>query len=424
MSVIGRLRVGVTPSQATVDLISIGSDLEKHYPQDASQMSFSLSRPNLFGDGLVSPFRAFLAGLMLLGGLILLAACANLGSLFAARAADRSREVALRLALGSSRKRILRQLFTEALLISLVGGAVGLLGSIGLLHGLSAWQPFPRFPIHVPVNPDANVYQVALLLTLASGFLFGAVPVRQVLHTDPYEIVKAGSLAGVGRRITIRDIALVVQIGIGALLVTSSMVSVRALVRSLHSSFGFDPYKAILADTDLSMSGYRGDSVPEMQKRMIHALEAIPGVKSVGLIDRAPLVTGSAYAAHVFSDATTDLRPSNAVAHAFLFSISPEYFRAASTALLSGRPFTWHDDKNAPSVAVVNQQFARTVFGSAANAMGRYFKRRDRTRIQVVGIVEDGKYASLTEDPQPAMFLPILQQPSSQTYLAVRSDRY
>src|SRR5947208_1808257 len=421
--VLGHLKAGVTPAQAVADLNSIGSALEKSYPKEDALMNFSLERSGLPGGSFSTAIQAFVGGLMLLAGLILLAACANLGSLFAARAADRSREVALRLALGAGRSRILRQLFTEAVLLSLMGGAVGLWGSVALLSGLSTWQPFSRWPIHVPVNPDANVYGVALLLTLASGFLFGAVPVRQVLHTDPYEIVKAGSLAGVGRRVTIRDFALVVQIAICALLVTSSMVAVRGLVRSLHSSFGFDPYNAILADTDLSMSGYRGDSVPEMQKRMIHALEAIPGVKSVGLIDRAPLVTGSAYAAHVFSDATTDLRPSNAAAHAFLFSISPEYFRAAGTALLSGRTFTWHDDKNAPSVAVVNQQFARKVFGPAANAMGRYFKRKDGTRIQVVGYVEVGKMRSLTEDPQPAMFLPILQQPSSQTYLAVRSDR-
>src|SRR3982074_359154 len=158
MRVMGHLKVGVTPAQATADLNSIGSDLEKHYPQDASQMSFSLSRPNLFGDGLVSPFRAFLAGLMLLGGLILLAACANLGSLFAARAADRSREVALRLALGAGRLRILRQLFTEAVMISLMGGPAGVWASVLLLDWLSLWRPFPQYPIHMSVNPDEKVY--------------------------------------------------------------------------------------------------------------------------------------------------------------------------------------------------------------------------------------------------------------------------
>jgi predicted permease len=317
----------------------------------------------------------------------------------------------------------LRQLFTEAVVLSLMGGAVGLWGSVVLLSGLSVWQPFSRWPIHVPVNPDANVYGVALLLTLASGFLFGAVPVRQILHTDPYEIVKSGSIAGVGGRVTIRDLALVLQIAICAVLVTSSLVAVRGLVRSLHSNFGFEPRNALLADTDLSMGGYRGDAMLEMQRRMIDAVETIPGVESVGLIDWAPLVSGGERGSHVFTDVTTDLRPSNAAADAFTFSISPQYFHAAGTALLSGRAFTWHDDKNAPLVAVINQEFARKVFGSLTNAMGRYFKTKDGTRIQVVGIVEDGKYDSLTEDPQPAMFLPIPQSPSSQTYLAVRSDR-
>src|SRR5207249_2483371 len=133
-----------------------------------------------------------------LAGLILLAACANLGSLFAARATDRSREVALRLALGAGRLRILRQLFTEALVISLTGGAVGIVGGMLLLRRLIAWNPFPQFPTNVPLNPDANVYAVAALLAFVSGILFGAVPVRQVLDTDPYEIVKSGSVTKLG----------------------------------------------------------------------------------------------------------------------------------------------------------------------------------------------------------------------------------
>jgi predicted permease len=419
----GHLKAGVTPAQAVADLNSIGSYLEKTYPKDDDQRTFALARPSLYGDYLGKPVRAFMTGLMLLAGLILLAACANLGSLFAARAADRSREVALRLTLGASRGRILRQLFTEALLLSLMGGAVGIWGSVALLRSLSAWQPFSRWPIQLPVNPDAYVYGVALLLTLASGFLFGAVPVRQVLHTDPYEIIKSGSIARVGSRFIVRDLALVVQIAICAVLVTSSMVAVRGLLRSLHSNFGFEPRNVLLADTDLTMTGYRGDSVPPMQKRMIEAVQSIPGVKSVGLIDWAPLVSGGERGADVFTDVTTDLRPSNAAADAFTFSISPEYFDAAGTALLSGRAFTWHDDKNAPLVAVINQEFARKVFGSRASATARYFKRSDGTRIQVVGVVEDGKYDQVTEDPRPAMFLPILQSPSTQTYLAVRSDR-
>ena len=421
--ILGHVRAGVTLAQATADLNSIGSWLEKTYPKDDDQRSFSLARPSLYGDYLGRPVRAFMTALMLLAGLILLAACANLGSLFAARAADRSREVALRLALGAGRARVLRQFFTEAVLLSVMGGAVGLWASVSLLHELSMWQPFSRWPIHMPVNPDANVYGVALLLTLASGFLFGAVPVRQVLHTDPYEVVKSGSLGRVGRRLTVRDLVLGVQIGICALLVTSSMVAVRGLLRSLHSNFGFDPRNTVVADTDFSMAGYSRDRVPEMQRGIIDALETLPGVTSVGLIDSMPLVSGSFNGSLVFTDETANLRSSNAVADSFMFGISPDYFHAAGTVLLSGRTITWHDNEDAPRVAVINQELARKTFGSAANALGRYFKKRDGTRIQVVGIVEDGKYNRLMEEQQPAMFLPILQSPSSQTYFVVRSSR-
>ena len=425
---VGHLKPGVTPAQAVADLNSIGADLERAYPKEDSQMRFTLARPALGGGFLGDPIRSFLAGLMLLAVLILLAACANLGSLFAARAADRSREVALRLALGSSRNRILRQLLTEAMLISLVGGAAGLWCSIALLRQLSVWQPFSRFPMSLPLNPAASVYLVALALALVSGFLFGIVPVRQVLRANPWEVVKAGPTGTVGRRLTLRDLLLVVQIAICAVLVTSSMVAFRGLVRSLHSDFGFEAQKALLVETDLNMAGYRGNAVPPMQRRMIDAVAAIPGVKSVGLTDLAPLnMDGNR--ASIFTDKTTELTPSNAVAHPFMFNISPEYLSAAGTALLAGRDFSWHDDKNAPPVAVINQEFARKIFGSAAGAIGGYYKRQDGARVQVVGVVENGKYFSLAEPQQLAMFLPILQStssikqlPASQSWLVVRSE--
>jgi predicted permease len=422
LMVMGHLKTGVTPAQAVSDLNSIGADLEKTHPKDDGHMTFFLTRPGLTGDWFGQPLREFLTALMLLAGLILLAACANLGSLFAARAADRSREVALRLALGASRKRILRQLFTEAMLISIAGGMVGLWGSVVLLRGLSVWRPITTAPLNVPVTADANVYWFALLLALASGFLFGAVPVRQILRTSPYEVVKAGSTGKVGRRITVRDGLLVLQIAICGVLVMSSMVAVRGLARSMHSNFGFEPQNAILVETALNTAGYGGDNVPVMQKRMVDALQAIPGVDTVGIVDRPPLYYG-ANDSLVFADKTTDIKPSNAAADVMTYNISPGYFDAARTAFLAGRTLTWHDDKNSPRVAVVNREFASKIYGSVANAVGSYYKLRDGTRTQVVGIVEDGKYGSLTEDPQPAMFLPIVQSPTVQTVLVVRSNR-
>jgi predicted permease len=422
LMVLGHLKAGVTPAQAVADLNSVGSYLEKTYPKDDGHMTFSLTRPGLAGDWFGGPLKAFLAALMLLAGLILLAACANLGSLFAARAADLSREVALRLALGASRRRILRGLFTEAILISLAGGAVGLGGSVVLLRWLSTWRPLSSTPLSIPVNPDAKVYLVALLLALASGFLFAAVPVRQVLRTDPYQVVKSGTSIRMGQRMTVRDLLLVVQIAICAVLVTSSMVAVRGLMRSLDSNLGFEPRNAMLVNTVLTMGGYSGESVPAMQKRMIDALATIPGVQSVGSVDRPPLHYGD-NSSTVFREKTTELKPSNAAAEPATYRISPEYFAAAGTTMLAGRSFTWHDEKNAPRVAIVNRQFASKIFGSASDAIGRYFKAEDGARVQVMGIVEDGKYGSLTEDVKPAMFLPLLQSPTSVTTLVVRSKR-
>jgi predicted permease len=415
----GHLKPGVTPAQAIADLNSVGAYLEKTYPKDESKMTFALARPGLYGDYLGKPVRAFMAGLMLLTALILLAACANLGSLFAARAANRSREVALRLALGATRTRILRGLFTEAILISLAGGCVGILGSVVLLRALSAWQPFSSWPIHLSVNPDTNVYVVAVLLAVVSGLLFGAVPVRQVLRTNPYGVVKAGSSSRAGRWMSAREVLLVAQIAICAVLVTSSLVSVRGLMYSLHARFGFDIENTMLAETDLSMAGYSGDRVPPMQERMIHAMEEIPGVEAVGLADSVPFAMGVSDVM-VFADNAADLRPVNASAHPYIFHVSPGYFRAAGTALLLGRDFSRHDDKNSPLVAVVNGEFARRLFGSVNAAIGRSYKMRDGSRINVVGVSEDGKYNSLTEDPEPAVFVPILQSPSIATTLMVR----
>ncbi len=420
---VGRLKPGVTVVQAKADLDSIAAALIKAYPKEDGGLEFSLGRPGLVGDMLGGPVHAFVAGLTLLAGLILLAACANLGSLFSARAADRWREVALRLALGSSRGRILRQLLTEAVLVSLGGAALGIAGSVALLHALSAWQPIPDIPINVPVSPDAETYAVAVLLALVSGMLFGLVPVRQVMRANPYQGIKAGSEAMAGvRRISLRDLLLALQIAVCAVLVTSSLVAVRGMVRSLHSDFGFDPRNTMQAFADLSMSGYRDDQIPVVQRRLLDAVSGIPGVTAAGFTNRVPLNIGWSDS-FVYRDSTTDYSPNNRAADALQYSVSPGYFETAKTALLAGRTITWNDSKDALRVAVVNREFARRVFGSEQNALGHFFKVWGGTRVEVVGIVEEGKYKTLSEDPQCAMFMSILQSPSKETWLMVRSNR-
>lgn len=421
--VVGRLKPGVTPTQATEDLNSIGAWLAKTYPRDDDGIKFSLAKPGLVGDFLGGPARAFMAGVMLLAGLILLAACANLGSLFAARAADRSKEVALRLALGSKRALILRQMLTEAILLSLLGGIIGLGGGVLILRFLSAWQPIPDVPINVPVNPDFRTYMVALLLSFLSGLIFGIVPVRQIMRSDPWQMIRTGMSSTTGlKRFTMRDVLLVIQIAICAVLVTSSLVAVRGLIRSLNSNFGFHPQNAVLVSSDLRMAGYNDDRAAQMEQRLLESIGNIPGVSNVGFIDNLPLSLGGGDS-YVYTDATTDFRPTNYAADAMNYRISPGYLEAAGTRLIAGRNLTLADDKKAPRVAVINHQFAIKVFGSVDKAIGGHFKYWGSERAEVVGVVEDGKYRSLTEDQMPAMFFSFLQHPQGSTWLVVRTQR-
>jgi predicted permease len=420
---IGRLKPGVTPEAAIADLNTIANSLAKAYPKEDDGLKFSLSHPGLAGNTLGRPTRAFMAGLMLLAGLILLAACANLGSLFSARAADRAREIAVRIALGSRRQLILRQMLTEALLISVVGGICGMAAAIAILRLLSTWRPIPDIPINVPVNPDARTYILALLLAILSGLFFGLIPVRQMLRTDPWQIIRSGA-ANVtsSRRFSLRDILLGLQIAICAVLVTASLVAVRGLACSLESNYGVQPKGVMLAKTDLHMAGYSGEQQLLMQKRMLDAAAAIPGVTAVGYADRLPLSIGGGDS-DVYSDTTTDYRPTNAAADAQNFQVSPDYFRAAGTAMLAGRTFTMHDEEKAPNVAVVNREFARKLFGSVDKAVGQHFKFWGGQRAEVIGVVEDGKYQTLTEDQKPAMFFSFLQHQGSDVWILVRSGR-
>jgi predicted permease len=418
----GHLKPGVTPEQAEADVNRVAAELAKAYPKefDAKHMVVGRTGLSAFSDHV----HGFVAALMGLAAMILLAACANLGGLFAAHASDRAREVALRLALGSTRKRILRQLLTEAVLISLAGGTLGVLGGMPLLQRLSTWHPFAGAPIHIPVTMDARIYAVALAFALVSGFLFGIVPVRQVMRAHPYEVVKAGSMSRVGRKVTVREVLLVAQIAICALLVTASLVAVRGLLRSVNASYGFDPRNVMTAGVNLANAGYTAERIPQFNRRMIDAITAIPGVEAVGLVNNyPPLVYTAAFREKVFTEQTRDLTASSVALSPFRFNVSPGYLKAAGTTLLAGRDFTWRDDKSAPVPALANRQFALRMFGSMNGAMGKHFRIGDGTLVEIVGIIEDGKYLSLTEDREPAILMPSMLYDDPLSYLVVRSKR-
>ena len=419
--VIGMLKPGVTTQQATNNLVTIAHQLAREYPATNDGMGARLVKPGLLGDMLGGPARPFLAVIMLLALLVLAAAGTNLAGIFAARAADRSREMAIRLSIGSTRWRILRQVLSEAALISIAGGVVGTFLASALLGILSRWQPIAQFPVHVTVVPDARVFFIAFLLTFASGILPGLLSARQVWQTDAMQAMKsAGPGSGLLHRLTLRDLLLVIQITVCALLVTASLVALRGLIHSLHAPFGFAPERAILAEADMRMAGYSNKNALPVQRRMIDEASRIPGVTAAGSVDNSPL-SGDGSSTSVYSEDATDLRPSKAAMEPKYFAISPGYLQAAGTHLLTGRDFTWNDGPGSPKIAIVNETFARKLFSNAP-AVGRRFLGGDKTVYQVVGVVEDGKYDSLTEEPTAAMFFPLAQENQAYTTLVVRSQ--
>lgn len=417
--VIGMLKPGITPRQGTDNLQAIAHQLTREHPNEDDGLAARLVKPGLMGDLLGGPARPFLAAITVLALLVLVAACVNLAGIFAARASDRTRELAICISIGSPRWRLLRRVLVEAVLISLGGGVAGTLIAAALLGGLTRWQPISEFPIHVTVSPDMRVYAIALLLTLASSILPGLLPARQIWRTDAMQAMRTGAASAIIRRLTLRDVLLSVQIAVCALLVTAALVSLRGMVRSLHSSMGFVPQGAVVALTDMHMGGYSNQSAFPVQRRMVEEAARIPGVTAAGTIDDAPLSTGGS-SSPVYREGTTDRKASTSVTSARYYSISPGYLQAAETKLLAGRDFTWADGPATVKVAIVNQTFARRMFGNAP-AVGRHYLSGDGTSIEVVGVVEDGKYESLTEEPKAAMFFPLAQATEGDTTLVVRS---
>jgi predicted permease len=414
LTVLGRLKRGVTPQQATENLSAISAALAKEYPQTDTGLPVRLVRPGLGGDT-GDVIRGFLYSVALLALLVLGAACSNLASLFAARAVDRSRELAVRVALGASRWRVMRQLLTEAIVLSILGGAAGLAVACLLLRVLNQWHSYG----HLAVSVDARVYLAALVFSVLSGLLFGMIPARHVSQSSPLHAMKSGQMdSTLLRRFALRDLLLGAQIVICTLLVMASLVAVRGMVRMLHIPLGFQPQGAMLAEMDLNE--VEGDVPLEKTRAMIDGVRSIPGVTAAGTVNRVPF-TGGLRGVPVFPPGTTEFTLNNSVLAPYRFTISPGYLEAAETRLVRGRDISWSDTTNTPYVAIVNATFAQKMWGDTP-AIGQRFIISDHLR-EVVGVVEDGKYHEMQESLQPAVYLPLSQSEQQDTLFVVRSYR-
>jgi len=424
LTVLGRLKPGVTRQQAAENLSAIALQLAREYPRTDTGLPLRLVRPGLYGDT-GDVIRSSLYSVTALTLLVLLAACANLATLFAARAADRSREFAVRVAVGASRWRLVRHLLTEAIALSILSGAAALLIAKSVL-GILNQQQSPSFMAdtpfsHFPMTLDLRFYVVAATLTVVSGLLFGLIPARNISGTDPLKAMKGGTADAMRMRgFGSRDLLLGIQIVICTVLITASLISVRAMLRVLHTSLGFEPQDALLAEIDLSEAEPGGDAPLERKKAMINALRDLSGVTAAGTLSKAPF-TGGLRGIPVFPVGVTEFTLDNSVLFSLALTISPGFMNAARTQITAGRDFSWNDTDKTPRVAIVNETFARKMWADNP-AIGQHFIFRDKLR-EVVGVVQDGKYLDIHEPPQPMVYLPLSQNEQANTVFIVRSPR-
>ncbi len=421
-----RIKDGVSMPQVQAELDTIALRIRREYPKEEEKLSFKLTRPGLMGDFFGAPARAFMSGVLGLAGIVLLAACANLGGLFAARTADRTREIAIRMAVGSSRWRVVRQILAEAIVISILGGACACGLAWIALSGLANWHPPSEYPIAFHIQPQPSLIMMGLLISVLAGAVFGVMPLRQIFKTDPNDAIKSGSSnqSSAGRRWALRDVLLAAQIALCCVTVTAAFVSLRGLGKAMTMNMGINPKHAVLTKFELSQAGYSSEAADHFQRQLLERVSQLPGVDAAGYGTTTPLSMDISDS-NVFSQQATDFKPSNRAFDADDYWVSPGYFAATQIPLLAGREVSFTDTPKSPAVAVVNREFARRLFhlndSHSDDAVGRSFKNSSGQPIQIVGIVADGKYFSLTEDQQAAAFFPISHGPTGHTSFIVRT---
>jgi predicted permease len=367
------------------------------------------------------PVFGFVGVLVLAVSLVLLLACTNLANLLLARAADRRSEIAVRLALGASRSRLVRQLLTESALLAAFGGIGGTLLAAWMV-GLSTRLRLPvDFPLALEIGMDYRVLAFAFLVSLGTAILFGLIPALQATKADLVPALRESLALGGRRRPLLARGLIVLQVALSFVLLIGGGLMFRALQKAETIELGFDPGGSVEASMDLRLQGYGEAQGREFQKRLLDRLRAIPEVRAAGITDLVPVDLHFARSG-VFVEGQPPVRAGSAPG-ALTSVVSPGYVEAIGARLVRGRDFADRDDADAIPVAIVNETFARR-FWPGEDAIGRRFSlgKEDAPKLQVIGIVRDGKYTSLAEDPKPFAYRALFQAYSGSTSVVVRAD--
>jgi macrolide transport system ATP-binding/permease protein len=402
----GRLKPGVTTSQAETELKIIAAQLAREFPNENEGMTVTLSPAGLLGAWMRGPITGFAVVLMAVVGLVLLLACANLANLLLARATERRKEIAVRLAIGASRWRLVRQLLTEGALLSTLGGAFGLLLAYWLVDAMMSLKPPIDIALSNELSIDGRVLLFTLIVSTLTGVIFGLLPALQSTKLDLAPALKDEASAGGYRRSLLRNGLVVLQISLSLVLLVCAGLALRGLRRAQSLDHGLTPQNALEMSFDLSMHGYDDTRAHEFRRRLLERVRALPGVQYAGLSKFVPLNL-SVGGAPIYVEGQPEQRGAN-VPSAMASRASSGFLSALGTRLIHGRDFTEQDVESKQDVAVVNETFARR-FWPGQSALGKRFSYAGSAGpwIEVVGVIQDGKYFSLNEEATPFVYTAI-----------------
>ncbi|PYT03208.1 MAG: hypothetical protein DMF60_19095 [Acidobacteria bacterium] len=421
LCVMAKLKPGVTSERAQIEMAAIAERLEQSYPDSNQGIGVKVVPLN---EQVVGNVRAALLVLMGTVGLVLLIACANVANLLLARSSARQKEIAIRTALGASRGRIVRQLLTEALLISMTAAVAGTLLSLWAIKAMLSLS-HENIPRAYEISADVRVLGFTVAIALLTSVIFGLTPALQASKINLSESLKEGSrgLSGAQRSNHVRSLLVISEVALSLVLLIGAGLLIKSLATLLKVDPGFKPDNTLTMHIALPGSKYPSakQQIAFFQE-VTHRVEALPGVQSVGLISSAPL-SGGVYAGgfsiegRVRASETDDLVADRRM-------ISPEYFNALGIPLLKGRGFTDRDDQAATGVVVVSESWARR-FLPNEDPIDKRIKLggRDSTRpwLSIVGIAGDVRDTALESDARPCLYIPYPQFPSSGMTLVVRA---
>jgi putative ABC transport system permease protein len=416
----GRLKPGVTMSQAEAGLKTIAAQLAGEFPKENEGMAVTLSPAGLLGARMRGPVIGFAGVLMAVVGLVLLLACANLANLLLARATERHKEIAVRMAIGASRWRLVRQLLTESILLAASGAALGLLMAYWLVDAIMAFKPPIDVGLSTELRIDGRVLLFTLIVSALTGVVFGLLPALQATKPDLAPALKNEVSLGAYRRSWLRNWLVVLQVSLSLLLLICAGLVLRGLQRAQSLNPGLTPQRALELSFDLSLQGYDGPRTQEFKQRLLERVRALPGVQYAGLSNLVPLSL-RAGGNPIYVEGQPEQRGMN-VPSAMISSASPGFLSALGTRLLQGRDFTEQDGSSNQVVAMVNETFARR-FWPGQSALGKRFSQSSPAGpwTEVVGVIEDGKYFSLSEEATSFIYTNLSPQSGGYLTLVVRT---